>query len=90
MSGEERYASLIEVLPKKPELWSMDDVESWLVLIRMDKYLEKFSKSPKTHFSNFPGEMAIDGYLILELTEEDLEAEMGVTVKLHRRKLIKG
>ena len=42
--AEERFRTLIDVLPKKPELWSMDDVEDWLKLIRMDRYLEKFRK----------------------------------------------
>lgn len=44
MTSEERFTLLYETLPKKPELWTMDDVESWLMLIRMEKYLEKFSK----------------------------------------------
>lgn len=45
--SEERFESLSEELPKKPELWTMDDVETWLKLIRMDKYLDKFSKHSK-------------------------------------------
>ena len=52
-------------------------------------YIDKFRKKDGD-FTETSGEMAIDGYLILELTEEDLEAEMGVTIKLHRKKLIKG
>ena len=44
MATSERFSSVYEVLPKKPELWSMDDVETWLKLIRMDTYANKFRK----------------------------------------------
>lgn len=33
--------------------------------------------------------MKIDGLLILELGEEDLETELKITKKLHRRKILK-
>lgn len=34
--------------------------------------------------------MAIDGLLILDLTEEDLLEELNISTKLHRRKILKG
>lgn len=55
----------------------MEDVETWLTEINMQQYKDQFR------------EMAVDGLLILELTEEDLKEEMNVNVNLHRRKLMK-
>ena len=34
--------------------------------------------------------MGVDGYLILDLTEEDIEEELDIKTKLHRRKILKG
>lgn len=42
---DERFEAIFEVLPKKPECWTMDDVVEWLKLINMDKYSDKFRKS---------------------------------------------
>ena len=33
--------------------------------------------------------MGIDGYLILDLTEKDIEEELNVKTKLHLKKIIK-
>lgn len=33
--------------------------------------------------------MRIDGLLILELEEDDIEKELKINIKLHRRKIIK-
>ena len=43
MANEERYTKLIEVLPKRPEVWTMDDVETWLTEINMQQYKDQFS-----------------------------------------------
>jgi hypothetical protein len=42
---DERFEALYELLPRKPECWTMMDVIAWLKLINMDKYLDKFSKN---------------------------------------------
>lgn len=34
-------------------------------------------------------EMGVDGYLILELTEDDLKEELKITTKLHLKKFVK-
>lgn len=34
--------------------------------------------------------MAVDGYVILDLTHEDLETDLGVKINLHRKKIING
>lgn len=49
----------------------------WLKLIGMEKYAENFN------------EMGVDGYLILDLEEEDIEEELQIKTKLHRKKFIK-
>lgn len=33
--------------------------------------------------------MGVDGYLILELDEEEVEQELQITTKLHRKKIMK-
>lgn len=38
--------------------------------------------------SNFQ-EMGVDGYLILDLEENDIEEELQIKTKLHRRKIMK-
>ena len=50
---------------------------TWLGIIGMENYTANFA------------EMSVDGLLILELTEEDLEKEIQIPVKLHRKKIIK-
>lgn len=72
-----KFEKLLEELPKYPSTWKLHDVKTWLKLIGMEMYTNNFE------------EMSVDGLLILDLTEEDLEDEIGITVKLHRRKLVK-
>lgn len=45
MLVDERFEQIFEVLPKKPECWTMGDVIEWLKLINMEKYSDKFSRS---------------------------------------------
>ena len=40
---DERFETLFEVLPKKPESWTINDVLEWLKLINMEKYAAQFS-----------------------------------------------
>lgn len=74
---ESKFDRLLALIPKYPELWTPGDTSIWLSLIGMDGYLRNFEA------------MRIDGLLILELTEEDLKTELQISVKLHRKKIIK-
>ena len=73
-----KFEALYEKIPKFPEIWSTDDVLVWLKLIGMEKYSENFV------------EMGIDGLLILDLEESDIEEELQIKTKLHRKKIMKG
>lgn len=72
-----KFDSLLSQVPKYPEVWNSEDVAVWLSLIGMEGYVQNFEA------------MSIDGLLIFELTEEDLEKELQITTKLHRKKIIK-
>ena len=72
-----KFESLYKEIPKYPEIWDSDDVLKWLKIIGMDKYNEVFI------------EMGIDGLLILELEESDIEEELRIKTKLHRKKIMK-
>lgn len=72
-----KFDSLLNSVPKYPEVWNFDDVSTWLNLIGMNNYTNNFQT------------MSIDGLLILELTEEDLENELQIPIKLHRKKIVK-
>lgn len=72
-----KFASLYEKIPKDPEVWTMDDVQIWLNLIDLEDYADNFAK------------MKIDGLIILDLEEADLEEELKITVKLHKKKMTK-
>ena len=72
-----KFDILLSQIPKHTELWTAGDVAIWLSIIGMEMYVSNFS------------EMSIDGLLILDITEEDLENEVRVPIKLHRKKIIK-
>ena len=55
----------------------MEDVLVWLKLIELDEYAQNFTS------------MKIDGLIILDLEESDLEVELKITVKLHKKKMTK-
>ena len=40
---DERFEVIFEVLPKKPEFWTINEVAEWLKIINMEKYTEQFS-----------------------------------------------
>ena len=44
MLGEEKFEVIYKVLPKKPELWTITDVETWLKSIHMERYKDDFGK----------------------------------------------
>lgn len=59
-----KYASLYEKIPKFPEMWTSEDIKVWLDIIGMEKYMQNFE------------DMGVDGYLILDLEEQDIEEEL--------------
>lgn len=75
--GNQRLVELRTRLQSQPQYWNGEDVVEWLRYIGLEQYAPNFSQ------------LKIDGYLILDLTEEDLEGELQVTVKLHRKKIMK-
>lgn len=73
----QRIQDLRSRLSKPPEEWSGADVVEWLRHLELEQYAQNFSN------------LSVDGYIILDLTEEDLEGELNVSVRLHRKKLLK-
>lgn len=73
----QRLAELRARLSQPPEQWTGSDVIEWLKFIGLEQYASSFQN------------LKIDGYLILELTEEDLEGELQVNSRLHRKKILK-
>lgn len=71
------FEELLQKIPKYPMNWKSEDVTLWLTHIGMQSYSDNFK------------EMSVDGLLILELTDEDLETELKITKKLHRKKISK-
>lgn len=72
-----QFDELLAVIPKCTSLWKTADVLTWLKIIGLEQYNEAFN------------ELKIDGYLILDLTDQDLEEELKIASKLHRKKLLK-
>lgn len=68
---------LYREIPKFPQNWNSEDVKKWLQLIGLEMYQESFQ------------EMRVDGLTIFELQEEDIEVELNIKVKLHRKKIVK-
>lgn len=75
--GNQRLLEIKSRLQNPPQFWTGEDVIEWLRYIGLEQYAPTFSQ------------LRIDGYLILDLTEDDLEGELQVSVKLHRKKLMK-
>ena len=71
------FEELLQKIPKYPANWKSEDVAVWLTHIGMQRYAKNFE------------EMSVDGFLILELTEEDLKTELNIEKKLHRKKIEK-
>lgn len=74
----QKFQFLLEKLPKDPESWTKSDVVEWLRIIKMGKYAPNFQ------------ELGVDGWIILDLDEEDLENDLQISIKLHRKKILKG
>lgn len=59
-----KFATLIEKVPRFPEIWTCDEIKIWLEIIGMEKYTQNFL------------DMGVDGLLILDLEEKDIEEEL--------------
>ena len=77
IGNNHRLIELKSRLQNPPQFWNGEDVVEWLRYIGLEQYAPNFSQ------------LKIDGYLILDLTEDDLEGELQVSVKLHRKKIMK-
>ena len=75
--NQQSLEELYREIPKYPQNWNSEDIATWLRLIGLEMYQESFQ------------EMRIDGLMIFELQEEDIEQELKIRVKLHRRKIVK-
>ena len=71
------FEELLAHIPRHTSLWKIADVLSWLNIIGLEQYSDAFN------------ELKVDGYLILDLTDQDLEEELKISSKLHRKKLLK-
>lgn len=74
----EREAKLIQQtpMPESVQLWTVSDVCRWMDSLLLSQYNEAFR------------EARIDGPFLMELREEDMVEVLGITHKLHVRKII--
>ena len=63
-------------MPSNIRMWTVDDVARWLDTLSLGQYAAAFR------------EATVDGPFLLELREEDLIQVLGVTHKLHVRKIM--
>lgn len=76
--ADEDTAKRMQLQPLPPEVrdWSVDDVGRWLDALALPQYKQAFAEG------------AVDGAFLLELRPEDMADVLGVTHKLHVRKLV--
>ncbi|CAD8184752.1 unnamed protein product [Paramecium octaurelia] len=70
------YESLYKLIPKEPKKWLTQDVINWLKFIGLGQMEQKFV------------ECSIDGAVLEDLTEKDLDEELGITQRIIKRKLL--
>ncbi|CAE7323801.1 unnamed protein product [Symbiodinium microadriaticum] len=63
-------------MPVNVQMWSVDDVVKWLETLSLQQYSDAFR------------EATVDGPFLMELREEDMVQVLGVTHKLHVRKIV--
>lgn len=63
-------------MPNNVRMWTVDDVSKWMESLSLGQYAEAFR------------EATVDGPFLLELREEDLVQVLGVSHKLHVRKIL--
>ena len=61
---------------KSAQDWEVSDVCEWLGQLSLNQYSDTFSS------------MKIDGMLLFAMTDEDLREDLGVSVRLHRFKIL--
>lgn len=76
--ADEEAAKKAQLQPLPPEVrdWNVDDVGRWLDALALPQYKKAFAEG------------AVDGEFLLELRPEDMADVLGVTHKLHVRKLV--
>ena len=63
-------------MPNNVRMWTVDDVSKWMESLSLGQYVDAFR------------EATVDGPFLLELREEDLVQVLGVSHKLHVRKIL--
>ncbi|DBA00709.1 TPA: hypothetical protein N0F65_001180, partial [Lagenidium giganteum] len=66
----------VQPLPQQVRDWNVDDVGRWLDMLSLSQYKKAFQEG------------AVDGEFLLELRPEDMSDVLGVSHKLHVRKII--
>jgi len=61
---------------KAPALWTVADVGEWLQCIDLSQYRRNFES------------LKIDGSLLFEITDSDLDMDLSIKIRLHRVKLL--
>ncbi|KAJ1455661.1 hypothetical protein M885DRAFT_483301 [Pelagophyceae sp. CCMP2097] len=77
-SEDEAKRSKLEPFPSEVRLWSVADVARWLDTLTLGQYKAAFR------------EASVDGEFLLELRDEDLVQVLGMSHKLHVRKVLLG
>ena len=73
---KEAKSAQSHALPESVRMWTVNDVSKWMESLSLGKYVPAFR------------EAAVDGPFLLELREEDLSQVLGITHKLHVRKIL--
>lgn len=73
---EDTKRAQLQPLPPQVRDWSVDDVGRWLDSLSLSQYKQAFDEG------------AVDGEFLLELRPEDMSDVLGVTHKLHVRKIV--
>ncbi|KAM3129019.1 hypothetical protein pb186bvf_018863 [Paramecium bursaria] len=69
------YDSLYKILPKDPRKWQVQDVVVWLKFIGLEKFEERFVN------------LSIDGSVLFDINQEDIENELQIGKGLTQKKL---
>ena len=76
-----------------PSKWSKNEIYKWLDILNMIEYANVFGKF--SFFKNFLisyelDENKVDGLVIFDIEDEEIEKCLGITNKLHRKRLRNG
>jgi len=71
--------------------WDSNDVLGWLEEhLKLPQYKEVFGKISNFYLTFWIGGLGIDGSLLDHIRDEDLQTDFGISVRLHRVKIIEG